>query len=180
MAVKKRNTLRAKSSKRVVPGTPGAAGAIAEQKDKIINKIAEKQLQSQSQTQPQPQGPTTVIKSTSLANTKPVGISKSALRRRKRKLRDELRPKLTEDLLDALTESTQTTINKGEDGVEEIIIQEKVKLNHAPNPHNKRGEMALFKIENEQFKQVLKHESLRKGGLSALRDSILANMANNS
>jgi ribosome biogenesis protein SLX9 len=174
MAVKKRNTLRAKSSKRVVPGTTGAANAIAEQKDKIINKIAEKQLQSQ------PQGPTTVIKSTSLANTKPVGVSKSALRRRKRKLRDELRPKLTEDLLDALTESTQTTINKGEDGVEEIIIPEKVKLNHAPNPHNKRGEMALFKIENEQFKQVLKHESLRKGGLSALRDSILANMANNS
>ncbi|KAG0676964.1 ribosome biogenesis protein slx9 [Pichia californica] len=180
MAVKKRTTLRSKSSKRVgstsLPLNNSTSNTTNNdnKKDKILDKIIEKSINNKS----------TIIKSNSIINNnnnlsdpKQPGISKSAIRRRKRKLRDQLTPKLTEDLLDALTESTNTIINTNKDGIEEIIINEKVKLDHTPNPKNKRGEMALFKIENKKFKEVLKSKELRQGGLSALRNSILANIS---
>lgn len=179
MAVKKRTTLRSKTSKKIGNNTNilGSTTSETQKKDKIINKLVEKSEQPKQLEQTV----THSIKSNSVLPTlndpNQPGISKSAIRRRKRKLRDQLRPKLTEDLLDALTESTSTTISKNEDGVEEILIKEKVRLNHTPNPLNKRGEMALYKIENEQFKQVLKNKELRTGGLSALRNSILSNIS---
>lgn len=177
MAVKKRSTLRNKSSKKIGNVTKKSVEEITKN-DKIIDKIAEKVEKSieDNKTTKFKIKSNSIISSTISTDPNQVGISKSAIRRRKRKLRDQLRPKLTEDLLDALTESTNTVINKGEDGKEEIIIEEKVKLNHLPNPLNKRGEIALFKIENEQFKQVLKNKDLRTGGLSALRNSILSNL----
>jgi ribosome biogenesis protein SLX9 len=178
MAVKKRTTLRLKSSKRVGTSTTNLVSDNIK-KDKIINKIAEKSVKSEeSITHSIKSNSISISNNADLNDPKQPGISKSAIRRRKRKLRDQLRPKLTEDLLDALTESTNTTINKKSDGTEEILIEEKIKLNHAPNPLNKRGEMALYKIENEQFKQVLKNKELRSGGLSALRNSILSNLSN--
>lgn len=180
MAVKKRTTLRAKSSKRV--GTVPTASAIGvtkndninQKKDKLLDKLAAKSIKTTTTTIQSK----TAINNSELRDPNQPGISKSAIRRRKRKLRDQLTPKLTDDLLDALTESTNTTINKKVDGTEEIVIEEKVKLNHTPNPLNKRGEMALFKIENENFKQVLKNKELRSGGLAALRNSILTNISN--
>lgn len=174
MAVKKRNTLRAKSLKK---NTTVTNSAEIQKKERIINKLAEKTLKP-TETITHNVKSNSVINRPDLTDPKQEGISKSAIRRRKRKLRDQLRPKLTEDLLDALTESTNTTINKKSDGTEEMVIEEKIKLNHAPNPLNKRGEMALFKIENEQFKNVLKSKDLRSGGLSALRNSILSNISN--
>lgn len=166
MAVKKRTTLRAKSLKKV-----GAVSSVSEvnKKEKLFDKIAAKSEENVKQH---------TLKSNSVGTNisrdpNEAGISKSAIRRRKRKLRDQLRPKLTEDLLDALTESTNTRINVNDKGEEELIIEEKVKLDHTPNPLNKRGEMALFKIEKEEFKNVLKSDEFRKGGLSGLRDSIL-------
>lgn len=178
MAVKKRTTLRSKSSKRVGNTTlPINKNTNNSKKDKIIDKIIEKSSINDANK-------ATILSSNNvipnLKDPKQPGISKSAIRRRKRKLRDQLAPKLTEDLLDALTESTNTVINKTIDGTEEIVIKEKVKLDHTPNPHNKRGAMALYKIENEKFKQVLKNKEVRNGGLSALRNLILENISKES
>lgn len=171
MAVRKRTTLRAKSLKK--SGVVGGGISEVSKKEKLLEKIATKSEENVKQY---------TLKSNSIGNNlsrdpNEVGISKSAIRRRKRKLRDQLRPKLTEDLLEALTESTNTRININDKGEEELIIKEKVKLDHTPNPLNKRGEMALFKIEKEEFKNVLKSEEFRKGGLLGLRDSILKNIS---
>lgn len=180
MAVKKRTTLRTKLSKRAVNGSNAVSGTTSEsqRKDKIIDKLAEKSVKTKSDVVSHSMKSNSVMPN--LSDPKQVGISKSAIRRRKRKLRDQLTPKLTEDLLDALTESTNATINKKKDGTEEITIEEKAKLDHTPNPLNKRGQMALFKIENENFKQMLKSKELRTGGLAALRNSLLSNIANQS
>lgn len=169
MAIKKRTTLRSKSVKRV-----GNAIKEDQKKEKIIDKLAEKKEQEVKQH---------IIKSSSVIineqNKSNDQISKSSLRRRKRKLRDQLRPKLTEDLLNALTESTNTKIEKTEEGNERVIIEERIKLDHKPNPLNKRGEMALLKIENEEFKNVLKNKELRNGNglLASLKNSILLNLS---
>lgn len=172
MAVKKRTTLRTKTSKRI-----GTTLDVSKQQEKIINKLATKSIKPEETKTHNIKSNSTIISEAQNRDPNQPGISKSAIRRRKRKLRDELRPKLTEDLLTALTESTNSTINVNKDGQEEIIIEEKIKLDHTPNPLNKRGEMALYKIENEQFKNVLKNKELRHGGLSALRNSILNNLS---
>lgn len=159
MAVKKRTTLRSKSSKRVGPNVASLDNE-KQKKETLLNKIAEKEVVTHTiKTKAHNDVP---------SDPNQAGISKSAIRRRKRKLRDQLRPKLTDDLLDALTESTNTVINKGEDGIEEVIISEKVKLDHTPNPQTKRGQMALFKLENEQFKEVLRNKQLRTGGVGCI------------
>lgn len=174
MAVKKRTTLRAKSLKKAnVAGVSEVA-----KKEQLLNKLAEKSERKEETVKHTLKSNSLIKKE--LRDPNEFGISKSAIRRRKRKLRDQLRPKLTEDLLDALTESTNTTIKVNEQGQEELIIEEKVRLDHTPNPLNKRGEMALFKIEKEEFKNVLKSKELRSGGLAALRNSILSNIANSS
>ena len=177
MALKKRTTLRSKSLRRAGNGSSTASntGAESQRKDKILDKLAEKSVKVKNETVSHSLKSNSVMPN--LNDPNQAGISKSAIRRRKRKLRDQLTPKLTEDLLDALTESTNATISKKNDGTEEITIEERVKLDHTPNPLNKRGEMALFKIENENFKQVLKNKDLRTGGLAALRNSILSNIA---
>lgn len=176
MALKKRTTLRSKSVRRAGNGfsTVASTGSESQKKDKILDKLAEKSVKAKNETISHSLKSNSVMPKTN--DPSQAGISKSAIRRRKRKLRDQLTPKLTEDLLDALTESTNATISKKNDGTEEIIIEERVKLDHSPNPLNKRGEMALFKIENENFKQVLKNKELRTGGLTALRNSILSNI----
>lgn len=177
MAIKKRTTLRSKSTKK---STTPLVKQDETTKEKVLNKAIEKNITRRPIATTQ----TTLISNSvipeSLDPNQP-GISKSAIKRRKRKLRDQIRPKFTEDMLDALTTSTGTTIEKSEDGTQEkITIESKVKLDHTPNPFNKRGEAALNKIENQRFKQVMKNKELMSGGVGSLKEAILFNMNNNN
>lgn len=145
MAIKKRVSLREKSVRKTIPTRKPAEIVL---KRKILDKTA-------------PVNPKT-------------GVSKSAIRRRKRKMRDQLPAKFTDDMLSALTTSTNTKIEK-KNGVESISIgkSETVKLDHRPNPVNARGRKVITKMENERFKQVLKANIPSNG----LRDAILLNMS---
>ncbi|KAG7874414.1 hypothetical protein KL938_005029 [Ogataea parapolymorpha] len=87
-------------------------------------------------------------------------VSKSALRRRKRKMKEQLKPKL-EDLAQALEEVPATAPQP--------------KRDHTPNPH-KRGAKIVEKVEIQRFGAVLKNEQFRKSPFDALKRVI----ANNS
>ncbi|KAG7924612.1 hypothetical protein KL925_005232 [Ogataea polymorpha] len=87
-------------------------------------------------------------------------VSKSALRRRKRKMKEQLKPKL-EDLAQVLEEVPATATHS--------------KLDHTPNPH-KRGAKIVEKVEIKRFGAVLKDEQFRKSPFDALKRAI----ANNS
>lgn len=164
MGIKRRTTLRAKSIKKISP-----TSKIEEKKNKIVNKILDKTIDNDINS--------SVLNKPNDPNQP--GISKSSIRRRKRKLRDQLRPKLTSDLFDALTSATNAKITKDKDNnIEEIIIEEREKLDHRPNPKNIRGEKLIEKEENKRFKNVLKDEEFRLKGLKGLKEAILLNVNN--
>lgn len=145
MAVKKRVSLREKSVRKSLP-VKRASDIVV--KRKILDK--------------------TIIR-----DPTETGISKSAIRRRKRKLREDLPGKFTGDMLQALTTSTNTVIQE-KNGVESISIgKSTVKLDHRPKATNSKGEKVISKIENARFKQVLKSQVASNG----LRDAILLNMS---
>ncbi|CAR27465.1 hypothetical protein ZYGR_0I07400 [Zygosaccharomyces rouxii] len=101
------------------------------------------------------------------------GISKSAMRRRKRKLRDDLKPKMGE-LLTSLGQEEdlkeQFEDNFKEEGVVEPEPQKKRK--NEPNIRNQKGAKALSVQESERMKQVLSNSSFQQNTFSALRDVI--------
>lgn len=87
-------------------------------------------------------------------------ISKSALRRRKRKANQSLKPKLS-DLVDALPD-TEPTI--------EFIES---KPTNKPNP--KKSRKGASKVENEEkarFAEILKEKNFRQSPFLALRQAI--------
>ncbi|KAH3667140.1 hypothetical protein OGAPHI_002789 [Ogataea philodendri] len=81
-------------------------------------------------------------------------LAKSSLRRQKRKLRDQLKPKL-EELATALD------------------VPDKPKLDHTPNAH-KRGARAVEKGEIQRFGLVLKDKTFRSSPFDALKRAIAA------
>lgn len=145
MAIKKRVSLREKSVRKTVPVKRAPVGVV---KRKMVDRRA-------------PSDPNEA------------GISKSAVRRRKRKLRQELAPKFATDMLSALTTSTGTVIEE-KNGVESISVGKSSALDHTPKATNARGERALARMEGQQFKQILKAQPK----LGDLRSAILMNMSN--
>ncbi|ODV82822.1 hypothetical protein CANARDRAFT_10201 [[Candida] arabinofermentans NRRL YB-2248] len=118
------------------------------------------------------------------------GISKSAIRRRKRKLRDSLKPKL-DDLLDALPVDVQDVTNElqqqqqqqryvasGDISVDPTAsattTTTKNKLNHQPNFHRK-GSKLVEKMEMERFGKILKDENFKTNPFASLKEAILKN-----
>ena len=103
------------------------------------------------------------------------GISKSALRRRKRKLRDTLKPKLN-DLLDTLDsiDSSSKTNSKGKktkDTSRGYINKQLDK--HRPNPHKNLNSFKIIStIENGNFAKVLGDSTFRASPFQAIRDKI--------
>lgn len=122
------------------------------------------------------------------------GISKSSIRRRKRKLREELKPRM-QDLLTSLEqekdlqgiiENTSKNINDDDIDMDAKIrfvdakeIRSKkaepgsirIKKNQ-PNIRNQKGAKALAANETARFNQVLTNQEFQKNPFSALREVI--------
>lgn len=92
-------------------------------------------------------------------------ISKSSLRRQKRREKDDLKPKM-HDLLDSL-EGTMDTVNV----VEKPIFIEKKKA-HLPSTRTKKGLHKVEEQERARFGAVLKDQHFKKSPFEALRESI--------
>ncbi|GAV53458.1 hypothetical protein ZYGR_0AI07420 [Zygosaccharomyces rouxii] len=103
------------------------------------------------------------------------GISKSAIRRRKRKMRDDLKPKMGE-LLTSLGQEDDLKEQLEENFKEEDVVepepQPQRKRKNEPNIRNQKGAKALSVQESERMKQVLSNSSFQQNTFGALRDVI--------
>lgn len=122
------------------------------------------------------------------------GVSKSAMRRRKRQIRDDLKPQMAdllisleqeEDLnheprtdLDALSMSDDIKIPKNVtttriiSGPEPITQTQMATRKNMPNIRNQKGARTLTRNETDRFKQVLSNQLFQQNTFSALRDVI--------
>lgn len=103
-----------------------------------------------------------------------MGISKSALRRRKRKAREQLKPKM-DDLLASLSEPTTTIVDS--DAVKahatddhSYISQNKNK--NQPNITKQSGHRIIMNDERKNFTSLLRDSQFRSSPFAALKDAI--------
>ncbi|VEU20266.1 DEKNAAC101203 [Brettanomyces naardenensis] len=157
MAIKKRGTLRAKARKRAGFESSATTKAIAS-KERLLDKLVKEKV-SRAEKVPS-------------LDANQSGISKSSIRRRKRKLREQLSAKLS-DLETALIDTTKVQERVEEEHEDEAVSRKK--LDHRPNPHSARGAMALAKKEGERFKAVLKETEFRENPFASLKEAILRN-----
>ncbi|CAI4063420.1 hypothetical protein SUVZ_07G3160 [Saccharomyces uvarum] len=206
MVAKKRNTLRGKASTRNAQRI-GVNGAEDDHKDLPYDLESdpkaflhqpketkkEKLLNKQNTFLSQLKGRPMVDAGVS-ANFD--GISKSSVRRRKRKLREELKPRM-QDLLTSLEQEkdlqniikeTGTTV----DGNNDINMDSKIRIvdtkemrpkkaaepgsikikKNQPNIKNQKGAKALSANETARFNQVLTNQDFQKNPFGALREVI--------
>lgn len=201
MVAKKRNTLRGKATTRLQNGASilsqpitNSAEEFPEDPKAYLHQFKETKKEKQSSKQ---SAFMDRIKD-STNNGEFAGISKSSIRRRKRKMRDDLKPKMN-DLLTSLqqeddlreitrTENDESNIDVMEDidsylnttsNVTRIIKSEKpfstgeikIKKNE-PSIRNKKGAKLLSKKETERFQKVLNNQEFKQNSFSALRDII--------
>lgn len=103
--------------------------------------------------------------------TKLVGdstISKSSMRRRKRKEKQELKPKM-EELLTSLEESIGDTINVLDS---KQFLSTTTKNANMPSTRTKKGLKKVEEQETQRFRMVLKDQSFKKSPFETLRESI--------
>lgn len=100
------------------------------------------------------------------------GISKSALRRRKRKAKEELKPKMNE-LLMSLDEPTNKNVKIVEKA--EFIESSKAKKN-LPNAAKRTGHSKILSQENKNFNSVLQNPGFRASPFNALKEAIAQNL----
>ena len=124
----------------------------------------------------------------------PSGVSKSSLRRRKRKLRDELKPKMN-DLLQTLQQEgvldedvrdnlqSETEVKKSErvtkvtksDRYNFVSSSETGKVSvkrNEPNIRNQKGAKQLAQQETKRFNEVLLNQTFQHSPFDALREAI--------
>lgn len=202
MVAKKRNTLRGKVAARLgskpsdIPiVVPEANAELYEDPKAFLHQYKESKKEKQMNKQN-----AFISKIKESSKTEFSGISKSSIRRRKRKLRDNLKPRI-EDLLTSLEqepdlkEFTTATHDKGDVMTDEStvsmltsttpssvtrIVDSKKSLEpgsvrikkNEPNIRNKKGARALSIKESERFMQVLKTDEFKKNSFAALRDII--------
>lgn len=198
MVAKKRNTLRGKVSARLQDGVsilnqPITAPAEEFPEDPKAYLHQFKETKKEKQILKQNAFMDKIKDSTQ--NGEFAGISKSSIRRRKRKMRDDLKPKM-HDLLTSLqqeddlreivaSDRNEDNANNMEDvqmhtsKVTRIIKNEKpfttgeVKIKkNEPNIRNKRGAKLLSMKETERFHKVLNNQEFKQNSFSALRDII--------
>ncbi|CAI5757692.1 unnamed protein product [Candida verbasci] len=107
-------------------------------------------------------------------------ISKSALRRKKRKEKEQLKPKMNELLMNLPTDGNE--INE-QDKVTKIvrpnsteyIKSSKLNLNR-PNPTKSTGLKQIMKEEHKNFNNVLTNPDFRASPFDALKNAIKQNM----
>ncbi|KAK6203104.1 ribosome biogenesis protein SLX9 [Scheffersomyces amazonensis] len=107
-------------------------------------------------------------------------ISKSALRRRKRKSKEELKPKMNE-LLSSLPETTLITSLKlksksKHDQNESNIGFISKQTSNAPNANKRSGHKKILIEENKNFNNVLKNPEFKASPFSALKNAIQQNL----
>lgn len=111
-----------------------------------------------------------------------LGISKSSLRRRKRKQKAELKPKM-QDLLESLesTNDTQEEEPRDDRFANVNIVDNKTGKyiektpginKNLPNPKNKKGSKKIEKVERELFSNVLKDTRFKASPFASLKESI--------
>lgn len=97
------------------------------------------------------------------------GISKSALRRRKRKAREQLKPQMN-DLLSTIA----AEVPRNDD--EPKFIAPTKGHDNAPNAVKRSGRKAIMHQEHEKFNHVLQNPSFKSSPFAALRETIANNM----
>lgn len=101
------------------------------------------------------------------------GVSKSALRRQKRKQREQLKPKM-DDLLSSLPlEELETSEGPGRPVK---FVERKPKLVNQPNPQKQGGHAKLLGSENMRFNQLLKDEQFKESPFASLKQAISMNL----
>lgn len=109
-------------------------------------------------------------------------ISKSAIRRRKKKLRDNLKPKMS-DLLDTLNTldnvgNANRALTQTNDTQRPTYIPSKIRA-HIPNPHkNKNVKSLIENIEKKNFSSVLASQDFKTSPFASLKDKISKNLGN--
>lgn len=102
------------------------------------------------------------------------GVSKSALRRRKRKEKEQLKPKL-DDLLLSLPETVNVVAPLGK--TKEVkYVKDTSKEANQPNPQKHTGHTKLLEAENKRFNQVLTNSEFKKSPFALLQQTISQNM----
>jgi ribosome biogenesis protein SLX9 len=109
-------------------------------------------------------------------------ISKSALRRRKRNARNELKPKMDE-LLQNLPETTNVidpsaAAHKPNDHKLTKFIKSTKASANLPNATKQTGHAKIMTQESKNFTNVLKNPQFRSSPFSALKDAIAQNIQN--
>lgn len=174
--MKKRTTLRDKSAK-------------ASSKQNLSNKISELQtggsndetyhenpflkLSKISKKDKQTEKSNTFVKKVQVGANTTGGISKSSLRRRKRKEKEELKPKMNE-LLTSLDEPLTITkiVERKPTG---FVQSSKLNLNQ-PNAAKRTGHSKILSKENKNFQKVLQNPQFRTSPFAALKDAIAQNL----
>ncbi|OBA23828.1 hypothetical protein METBIDRAFT_76774 [Metschnikowia bicuspidata var. bicuspidata NRRL YB-4993] len=99
------------------------------------------------------------------------GVSKSALRRRKRKEKEQLKPKM-DDLLSSLPEATVNIVDSSVAKKKAFVKGVSVKPSNLPNPQKHSGHTKLLEVENQRFSQVLQDKQFQQSPFAALRQAI--------
>lgn len=119
-----------------------------------------------------------------LSDPKQPGISKSAVRRRKRKLKEQLNTKL-DDLKDILDDSMNITedtdknnsSNPFQNNDNNVSINP-FKLDHTPNPHTSlKGAKKIEKDEIKRFGLILNDTGFRQNPFESLKEAIKNNVS---
>lgn len=100
------------------------------------------------------------------------GISKSSLRRRKRKAKENLKPKM-DDLLLSLPQETLNLVDTKET---QSFIAAKKKEANKPNPTKQGGHAKLLQMENKHFNRVLTDKQFKASPFDALKLAIQQNL----
>ncbi|CAK9438280.1 uncharacterized protein LODBEIA_P25090 [Lodderomyces beijingensis] len=114
-------------------------------------------------------------------------LSKSSLRRKKRKEKEHLKPKMDDLLHNLPTEDTEAA-SASRGGVTRLVTHKAQKAQdnkylesnksnlNKPNPTKRRGYKQIMKEENKNFSSVLKNPQFRALPFDALKNAIKQNM----
>lgn len=102
------------------------------------------------------------------------GVSKSTLRRHKRRAREQLKPKM-DDLLLSLPDTGMEWPSSATTTVKPYIKSSKANV-HQPNANNSKGHKVIMAQEHKNFSNVLKNPEFRSSPFSALKSAIAHNL----
>ncbi|CDK26621.1 unnamed protein product [Kuraishia capsulata CBS 1993] len=176
-AVKKRTTLRAKSTRaqKTLKPSSAATASKSEQIQELIQEGLEKEKAEKKGSKASTKSVSLKERLASLkGHEHNDSISKSAIRRRKRKEKAQLAGSKLDDLLVALPEELP---ENPEDSIS--FVANKPKINHTPNAHSsQRGAAKIEAFERGRFQNALKTQGFANGTFASMKDAIRQNLKN--